>query len=270
MNTKYLFFDPPASPFLPENIDIVVKSGGCDIYGSILLAGGAAGEKHPCALMLHGFPGHEKNLDLAQALRRTGMNVAFFSYRGAWGSYGDYAVSHLKEDANAVLLHLYKNADQYRIERESIWLVGHSLGGFTALHTLAEAAVALKGAVLIAPCDLGMMYLEKNDKFIELVEPEDREGGCLRVARKGYLQNEADKNAGKWRFSSLAEGLSGYPLLFIGGTRDEVTPPKEHIEPLLNGLSGDVSYRELNDGHGFAGSRVALAQTAAEWLAARN
>ena len=37
-------------------------------------------------LLLHGFPGNEKNLDLAQDLRADGFNVLFFHYRGAWGS----------------------------------------------------------------------------------------------------------------------------------------------------------------------------------------
>jgi len=43
---------------------------------------------HPTVVLLHGFPGNEKNLVLAQALRRAGWNVVFFHYRGSWGSGG--------------------------------------------------------------------------------------------------------------------------------------------------------------------------------------
>ena len=52
-----------------------------------MLAGmmlGANGQgPHPTIVLLHGFPGNEKNLDLAQSLRRAGYNVLFFHYRGA-------------------------------------------------------------------------------------------------------------------------------------------------------------------------------------------
>ncbi len=41
---------------------------------------------HATVVLLHGYPGNEKNLDLAQSLRRAGYNVLFFHYRGAWGS----------------------------------------------------------------------------------------------------------------------------------------------------------------------------------------
>ncbi|MCB1685750.1 MAG: hypothetical protein KDI31_14745, partial [Pseudomonadales bacterium] len=53
---------------------------------------------HPTVLLLHGFPGNEKNLDLAQALRRAGFNVLFFHYRGAWGSDGDYSLPGVLDD----------------------------------------------------------------------------------------------------------------------------------------------------------------------------
>jgi hypothetical protein len=38
--------------------------------------------KHPTMLLLHGFPGNERNPDLAQAIRGHGWNVVYFDYRG--------------------------------------------------------------------------------------------------------------------------------------------------------------------------------------------
>ena len=43
----------------------------------------AEGNGAPCSY-LHGYPGHEKNLDLAQSLRRTGFSSVIFFYRGCW------------------------------------------------------------------------------------------------------------------------------------------------------------------------------------------
>jgi pimeloyl-ACP methyl ester carboxylesterase len=51
----------------------------------------AAGKgPHPTLLLLHGFPGNEQNLDLAQAARRAGWNVLTLHYRGSWGSPGPF------------------------------------------------------------------------------------------------------------------------------------------------------------------------------------
>ena len=54
-------------------------------------------------ILLHGFPGNERNLDLAQALRRAGWNAVFFHYRGSWGSDGDFSFGHVLEDVAAVV-----------------------------------------------------------------------------------------------------------------------------------------------------------------------
>jgi predicted alpha/beta-fold hydrolase len=61
---------------------------------------------HPTVLLLHGYPGNEKNLDLAQSLRRAGWNVFFFHYRGAWGSEGDFSFVNSAEDISTALTHL--------------------------------------------------------------------------------------------------------------------------------------------------------------------
>ena len=49
-------------------------------------------------LMLHGHPGGDKNLDIGEALRANGFAVAVMSYRGVWGSHGNYLLSHNIED----------------------------------------------------------------------------------------------------------------------------------------------------------------------------
>jgi hypothetical protein len=72
--------------FPPNMTPFVFQVKGSNLYGIVYVAE----EKgpHPTALVLHGFPGNEKYLDLAQALRRAGINPVFFGYRGAWGSVG--------------------------------------------------------------------------------------------------------------------------------------------------------------------------------------
>jgi len=69
------------------------------MYSVIYIASGAG--PHPTVLMLHGFPGNEKNLDLAYSVRRAGWNVLAPFYRGAWGSGGTFSFTHTLEDAQA-------------------------------------------------------------------------------------------------------------------------------------------------------------------------
>ena len=54
-------------------------------------------------VLLHGLPGNEQNLDLAQAIRRAGWNVLTLHYRGAWGSPGQFSLQHVLEDADAAV-----------------------------------------------------------------------------------------------------------------------------------------------------------------------
>lgn len=265
MQPAYLFADPPRVGRPAANVDFTVMVEGSAIYGQVLLAAGDGA--HPTALILHGFPGHEKHLDLAHALRRMGMNAAFFSYRGAWGSGGCYAVSHLAADCRAVLSALRENPASYRSNGD-LWLVGHSMGGFTALHTLAAEA-GLKGAAVITPCDLGMMYLRQSAQFSALIDAEDTSKGCLRIAHPGAIREDAQAHAAAWAFASLPDKLRDVPLLFIGGTRDDVTPPETHIAPLFHRLGARATYCEIDDGHNFCASRQALIKTVGEWLAAQ-
>ena len=70
---------------------------------------------HPTVLLLHGFPGYEQNMDLAQAIRRAGWNVFTFHYRGAWGSHGDFSFTHASEDCAAMLAYLRVPANATRL-----------------------------------------------------------------------------------------------------------------------------------------------------------
>src|SRR5271169_6043087 len=96
----------------------------------------AAGEgPHPAVVLLHGFPGNERNLDLAQDIRRAGWDVLYFDYRGSWGSSGDFSFSHSIEDtAEAVdYLRQPETAKLLRLDASRIVLIGHSMGGFMAV-----------------------------------------------------------------------------------------------------------------------------------------
>jgi alpha/beta superfamily hydrolase len=90
-------------------------------------------------VLLHGNPGNERNLDLAQALRRAGYGVLFFNYRGSWGSGGTFSRTHALEDAHAALA--FARSDQ---AADACGAPGHSMGGWIALLTAVAEVVRPK------------------------------------------------------------------------------------------------------------------------------
>ena len=89
----------PAHP--PRSAQVLVPSHEMGMNGLFYLAGGPG--PHPTLILLHGFPGNEQNLDLAQAVRRAGWNVLTLHYRGTWGSPGDFSIVHALEDTDAAV-----------------------------------------------------------------------------------------------------------------------------------------------------------------------
>ena len=80
-----IYTDPPRDAQHPARMEVLhIPSGNVKINGVAYLASGCG--MHPTFVLLHGLPGNEKNLDLAQAVRRTGWNAITFNYRGSWGS----------------------------------------------------------------------------------------------------------------------------------------------------------------------------------------
>ena len=85
-------------------VELTISSNGDRMSGIAYLAAGK--EPHPTILLLHGYPGNEKNLDVAQAMRRKGWNVVFFHYRGAWGSEGEFSIINAEQDVQNVLQYI--------------------------------------------------------------------------------------------------------------------------------------------------------------------
>ena len=117
----------------PSMDELAFESGGSRINGFIYLAQGKA--PHPTVVLLHGYPGNERNLDLAQAIRRAGMNVLFFDYRGSWGSGGEFTFANAQEDVATAVgwLRRPELAARYHVDPARIALVGHSMGAWLAL-----------------------------------------------------------------------------------------------------------------------------------------
>jgi uncharacterized protein len=265
--------DPATSDSLypPTLVDVQIPSSGARMNGVLYLAQGKG--PHTTVLVLHGFPGTEKNADLAQAVRRAGFNTLIFHYRGAWGSEGDYSFSHVLEDVAAALrwLHQPAVADSYRVNTRRLILVGHSLGGFAALHG-AVADSSVRAVAALAPGDFGRRgeRLKDPEAFAASVRRLDPQLGALRGTSGQVLAQDMVSHAAEWQLERYAHVLAGKRVLLVAATRDAVVPLGEVYEPLGAALRQEgalhLTAATLDADHGFSNSRVTLARLVVRWL----
>ena len=87
--------------YQPTMHPIIIYSESEKIIGTFFKTAGK--EKNPIVLLLHGFPGNEVNYDIAHSIRRFGINVVVFHYRGSWGSSGNFTIKNSLMDVNLVI-----------------------------------------------------------------------------------------------------------------------------------------------------------------------
>jgi pimeloyl-ACP methyl ester carboxylesterase/ketosteroid isomerase-like protein len=114
--------------------ELFIPSDDAVLPGFIYRANGPG--KHPTLLLLHGFPGNERNLDLAQAVRAHGWNVIYFDYRGSWGTGGKFSFTHCVDDVIHAVEFCKKYQDSLQIDTSNMVLFGHSMGGWISLKAL--------------------------------------------------------------------------------------------------------------------------------------
>lgn len=265
--------DPPHDPDYPASMsELALYHGDALINGVIYHPVGEGA--HPLILLLHGLPGHERNFDLAQILRRAGWAVCVFHYRGSWGSEGDYRFAHVLEDVQIVIKHFRdeNTASQLRIDSENIITIGHSLGGWAAL--LAAAHGWVESAVSISGANIGLwgQQLHENPEFVRpmLTDLINSTLGPLHGASATDIIAEIEAHTEAWDLVQQAHKLSQKKLLLIGAKRDAVTPVFDHHMPVVDALkqadANQVTNKLIASDHAYSGTRIELARTILDWL----
>ncbi|MGN6399620.1 MAG: alpha/beta hydrolase family protein [Flavisolibacter sp.] len=129
-----------------RSTELFIPSGNSLLAGLLYSANGL--QKHPTLLLLHGYPGNERNLDMAQIVRSKGWNVIYFDYRGSWGSQGTFSFDNCVQDVISVVSFCNKYQDSLRIDTSNIVLFGHSMGGWVCLKALQKLPAIKKGFAL--------------------------------------------------------------------------------------------------------------------------
>lgn len=264
----------------------------------------AAGEgPKPTMLLLHGLPGNERNLDLAQAVRRSGWNVLTFTYRGAWGSEGTFSLQNAADDSAAALAFLRTPAAAlaYGIDLKHIVIAGHSMGGYMAAHTAAtqntQTAIAtaelgvtgdsrasfppIAGAVLLDAWDISTdaraVVAAGPDGRAAFIAGFDDVGHSLGSITATDLYENIVRDGANLDLLKLTPILAKLPTLTIYATHGGAVDNRRIAKAITSACVGSAVTSasipcsglravELNSDHSFADSRLTLIDEVVGWL----
>jgi pimeloyl-ACP methyl ester carboxylesterase len=259
-----VFTDPPADSVHPAGMTALhIPSHGVEINGLVYQPSGAG--PHPTLVICHGLPGNEKNLDLAQAVRRAGWNAVSFNYRGSWGSPGSFRFAQNLEDADAVLAYLRDpaNAARLGIDTKRMAIAGHSMGGWVTVHTAAHDH-GLMGAILISAGDMGAMAGLPREKVVALMA-DNRE--ALAGVTPESMADEVIANAKIFGFQNAVSGLTQTPLLVLSAD-DGLAPGTDALVRAIRSKGGNkVTAIHVATDHAWSDRRILLESTILNWLA---
>jgi pimeloyl-ACP methyl ester carboxylesterase len=258
-----IFTDPPADAKHPAAMAVLhIPSHGVLINGVVYSPAGAG--PHPTIVICHGLPGNEKNLDLAQAVRRAGWNAVTFNYRGSWGSPGSYRFAQNLEDADAVLAYLREpsNASKLGIDTKRIVLAGHSMGGWVTVMTAAHDH-GLAGVILISAADMGQLGKMEHERLV--AEMADNMEGLAGVTAES-MANEDAQNAQAFGFANTVPGLKDVPMLVLSAN-DGLAPQTDALVRAIQ-AEGNHNVKAVHAAadHGWSDHRIFLESTIIEWL----
>jgi pimeloyl-ACP methyl ester carboxylesterase len=239
-----------------------IPSHGLVINGIEYVPSGAG--PYPTIVICHGLPGNEKNLDLAQALRRVGWNAITFNYRGSWGSPGNYRFAQNLEDADAVLAYIRdpSNAARLGVDTKRIVLAGHSMGGWVTALTAAHDH-ALAGAILISAADMGKMGLMPHEKLIALMADNME---ALNGVTAESMTDEVARNADTFKFTNAVNGLKNVPMLVLSAD-DGLASQTDTLVKAIEALgSHNITAIHRATDHGWSDHRIYLESAIIEWL----
>ena len=260
---RAVYIDPPRDSAHPARMEVLhIPSGGVKINGVAYLASGAG--LHPTFVLFHGLPGNEKNLDIAQAVRRDGWNAITVNYRGSWGSPGEFRFANNLEDADAVLAFLRDpaNARSLGIDTRRMVIAGHSMGGWVTALTAAHDRGIL-GAILISMADMSKLGMATRAQATAFMA-DDMES--LAGVTAESMADELLANAAKWRVADRVPELGRVPMLVIT-SNDGLAPQSE---ALVKGVRANGNRRVTTihypTDHSYSDKRIALESSIVEWL----
>ncbi len=258
INTDFITLDEKPDSLSPAGIiELQFGPTGSKIYGFEYAANGPG--PHPTLLFLHGMPGNERNLDIAQNLRRAGYNVVYFNYRGTWGSAGKYNFANSLNDIDSVLNYVThpQHSKDLKVDTNRIALLGHSMGaGLALINGIANPRVKAIIALSVFNPYTTLQGKEATGNLLGLKEY---------ISTLGMLNTDANTflksmllDINRYNVEKLVAGTTK-PLLIIDEHKNNDYLSKYAEKPNLN-------YQIWDTDHAFTNRRIALSVELNSWL----
>lgn len=264
--------DPPVDLAHPAStLAVEIPSHGSVMNGLVYRPSGTG--PFPLVILMHGLPGNEQNMDLAQALRRAGWAVMTFHYRGSWGSEGQFSIDHVIEDAKVAVTFsaMPSTVKSWNIDPARTVVIGHSMGGLAAAKS-ADSGPPRLATILLSPWDPSTLATLLRPMSLpgRAASTQDRWGdvshGRLTGISSTQIAEQIVDHGERWRLADAAGGLAGKPLLIVTATRDLVSSRAEGLKSALNGKGAKFNTVEIASNHTYDDRRIELETVVLDWL----
>lgn len=255
--------DPPHDNTFPADM-VVLHIPVADVHVNGVAYVAAGKGPHPVVVLLHGLPGNEKNLDLAQAIRRTGWTVVTLNYRGSWGSPGAFSFAHALEDARAALTFVRQpeTAIKLRADPKRIVVAGHSMGGWVT--ALVGGPERVAGAILFSTGDMGSLEgVTRPDLVAGMASSMESLAGTAPET----LADELIANTATYSMVAAAPTLQQTPLLALTSDDGGAIETQRFVAAIRAAGGSDIKEVHVATDHAWSDARVRLSREITTWLA---
>lgn len=217
--------------------------------------------RYPGVAICHGYPGDNKNMDLAEELALNGIVTLIFYFRGAWGSGGQFRLRGLEPSTRDAVEHLLSFP---YVDGGRVGLIGYSMGAVPTAARL-NSDPRLKTGVFISPAsDLGALAPKEN---LDAVVPVFLSMGRGKLAG---LEAGAVKEDISWILDNQNPvdmiGRVRVPVLVIVGSKDQITPPTA-CRVLYDAAKEPKEWLLIEGAnHEYSEHRMLLIDTVLNWL----
>lgn len=234
--------------------ELFIPSANSLLAGLIYRANGA--QKHPTLLLLHGYPGNERNLDIAQVVRAHGWNVIYFDYRGSWGSQGKFSFKNCVEDVVNAVAFCNKYQDSLKIDTSNIVLFGHSMGGWISLKAI-QRLPQIKKVFALSAWDIPKQYkrvLNEKEMLALANNPDTSSKYFVLNATLKEIFNPVFKEPDFFDLARDGKALADKEIMML----DE-SNRNQHIAEALKGTNKTYfDYEIWETDHSFTNKRISL------------
>lgn len=206
-------------------------------------------------LFCHGFPGTNRLIKLADALKNEPISIVEINYRGDEKSQGKFSFLGSKKDVLTVANHL-----KSCYNRVPLCTLGYSMGGFYVASLLNDGLNLFDEAILLNPV-VDTQALFSNEPLMN--ELWGHANNTLSLYKPGFYKEEMAEINKNHNPIDIAHKLR-IPISIVQSTADEVLNP-EIAKKFFAALKCEKKYFEVPNGmHDLTGNEKQLIQAIIE------